>query len=137
MPSGRLGAGTSADRIRVLGGPVWTRRFHYGVSVRSLKPYLSKSKAKGLTNAASIARWRRKLRDAFKRYRVDRETQHPTVTELRKSVSEIVRLARRLTERLDVDRLLDVTDRLLNALESDRNAATAVALRPQKDGDVD
>jgi len=126
MPAGKLGA---------IAGSVWTRRLdgdvimrsslHYGVSVRSLKPYRSARTAKKQPDAASIKGWRKRLRDAFQLYLVDRGRYHPTATELRKSVSEIVRLARRFMESFT----LDVADILLSALESDRNAETSLRRR--------
>lgn len=73
-------------------------------------------------DAVVIERWRRRLRDAFKRYLVDCATWHPTMTELRKGVSGIVKAAQRLV----ASPSLELVDELLKQLELDRNGETVV-----------
>jgi hypothetical protein len=118
---GRLGAIAGSGWIRRLDGDVDMRsNLSYGISVRSLKPFRSATKAKKQPDAAAIREWR--LRDAFKRYRVDCGRIHPTATELRKNVSKIVKAARRFVE----SPTLDLADRLLERLELDRNTEAAI-----------
>jgi hypothetical protein len=113
VPAGRLGA---------VADPVWRGWLHFGVSVRSLKRYRSKSTAKGRPNAAAIRQWRPRLRDAFRRYRVDCGTCQPTATELRKSVSGIVKAAQRFV----ASPTWELADELLTRLEFNRNVETVI-----------
>lgn len=123
MPAGRLGA---------IPGPVWTRNLDdtvvmrsslsYAVNMRSLKPYRSARKVKKQPDATAISEWRRRLRDAFRRYQVDCAQGHPTATELRKRVAEIIKAARRFIE----SPTPDLADKLLECLELDWNAQAAV-----------
>ncbi len=119
MPGGKLGA--------IAGAGVWTRRLDgdvvmrsslsYGISVRSLKRYRSARKAKKQPKAATIKEWRQRLREAFKRYRVDCGRHHPTATELRESLQRIRTAARRYASEGDLHR----ADKLLERLEADKN----------------
>jgi hypothetical protein len=87
-----------------------------------MKPYRSKRKGKGPPDAAAIWELRRRLRDAFRRYRVDCAQGHPTATELRKDVAEVVRAARNFIKTPS----LELADKLLDRLELDWNTQAAV-----------
>jgi hypothetical protein len=113
MPAGRLGA---------IAGPIFVGPLHCGISVRSMKPYRSKRKGKGPPDAATIWELRRRLRDAFRRYRVDRAQCPPTATELRRDVSEVVRAAQNFVKTPS----FDLADKLLRRLELDGNTQAAV-----------
>jgi hypothetical protein len=124
MPAGKLGA--------VAGHPVWTRNLDdtvvmrsslsHGVNVRSLKPYRSARKVKKRPDATAIREWRLRLRGAFRHYRVDCAQRHPTATELRNSVADIIKTARHFVE----SPTLDLADQLLERLDMDRNAQETV-----------
>jgi hypothetical protein len=123
MPAGKLGATAGSVWSRGLDGDVIMRSsLCYGVSMRSLRPYWSKRKAKEQPDIASTKEWRRRLREAFRRYLRDCGRYHPTATELRKSLNEIATAAARFA----ASGKRNSADKLLKHLESDRNAETIV-----------
>jgi hypothetical protein len=113
MPAGKLGAIASA---------VWVKPLSHGISVRSLKCFRSARKVKKKPDAAAIRQRRKRLRNAFRRYLVDCSQVHPTATELRKSVSAIVKAAQRFV----ASPTWKLADDLLTRLEINRNVETVI-----------
>ncbi len=113
MPVGKLGA---------VAGAVWTGHLPYGVNVRSMRAHQPAKTPKPRPDAAAIKKWRKRLRDALRRYRIDFGRLHPTATQLRESLLRIRTAARRYAVAGDTK----WADRFLGYLDGDSNAATLV-----------
>jgi hypothetical protein len=113
VPVGKLGA---------VAGPVWTGHLPHGINVTSMRLHQPAKTPKPRPDAAAIKKWRKTLRDAFRRYRIDLGRLHPTATQFRESLLRIKTAARRYAVAGDIK----WADRFLSYLDGDLNAATLV-----------